>query len=69
MQVNTQLFPINVIELANTKVMVRLEVDDKGKGKNIVIGDPRMSNISLGVIAQKALNKKTSMSRGAGGRC
>lgn len=65
---NTQLFPINVIELANKKVMVRLEVADKGKGKNIVIGEPRMSNISLGVIAQKALGKKTNKSRGARGQ-
>jgi hypothetical protein len=40
MQVDTQPFPINTIELARKKVLVRSEVTDKGKGKNIVIGDP-----------------------------
>ena len=40
---------------------------DKGKGKNIVIGDPRTSNISQGGIARKALDKKTNKSRGAEG--
>jgi hypothetical protein len=41
MQVDIQPFPINVIELASKKVLVQMEVVDKGKGKNIVIGDPR----------------------------
>jgi hypothetical protein len=35
MQVNTQPFPINMIELASKKVLVRPEIADKGKGKNI----------------------------------
>jgi hypothetical protein len=66
--VDTQPFPINTIELANKRVLVRLEVADKGKGKNIVIGDPRTSNISQGGIAQKAPEKKTNKSEGVGGR-
>jgi hypothetical protein len=41
-------------------------VADKGKGKNIVISDPRMSNISQGGIARKALDRKTNKSGGAG---
>jgi hypothetical protein len=41
---------------------------DKGKGKGIVIGDPRMSNISQKEIAQKAPNEKARKSEGAGGQ-
>jgi hypothetical protein len=37
MQVDTQPFPINIIELASKRVLVRLEVADKGKGKNIIM--------------------------------
>jgi hypothetical protein len=42
-------------------------VTDKGKGKNIVIGDPRTSNISKGGIGRKTLDRKTNKSEGAGG--
>jgi hypothetical protein len=38
MQVDAQPFTVNVIELANKKVMVHPEVAEKGKVKNIVIG-------------------------------
>jgi hypothetical protein len=68
MQVDTQPFPVNVIELESTKVLVRLEVTNKGKGKNIIIGDPRTSNISQEGIAQKARDRKTNKSGGTGGR-
>jgi hypothetical protein len=43
-------------------------VADKGKGKNIIIGDPRTSNISEEEIARKASDKKTNKSGGAGGQ-
>jgi hypothetical protein len=46
--VDTQPFPINIIELASKRVLVRPEVVDKGKGKNVIIDDPRTSNISQG---------------------
>jgi hypothetical protein len=49
--VDTQPFPIHIIELASKRVLVRPEVTDKGKGKNIIIDDPRTSNISQGAIA------------------
>jgi hypothetical protein len=39
MQVDTRPCPINTIELANKKVLVRPKVANKGKGKNIIIGD------------------------------
>jgi hypothetical protein len=46
MQVDRQPFPVNTIEVTCEKVLVRPEMVDKGKGKGIIIGDPRISNIS-----------------------
>jgi hypothetical protein len=68
MQVDTRPFPINIIELASKKVLVRSEVVDKGKDKNIIIGDPHTSNISQGGIARKAPDRKTNKSGGVGGQ-
>jgi hypothetical protein len=62
MQVDTQPFPINTIELASKKVLVWPKVADKVKGKNIIIRDPRTSNISQGEIGQKALDRNTNKS-------
>jgi hypothetical protein len=66
MQVDTQPFPVNVVELASKKVLVRSEVIDKGKGKNIIIGDLFMSNISQGGIARKPSDRKTNKFGGTG---
>jgi hypothetical protein len=41
---------------------------NKGKGKGIVIGDPRMSIVSQKEIAQKASDEKAKKSEGAGGQ-
>jgi hypothetical protein len=68
MQVDTQHFPINTIEPTCKKVLVRPEMADKGKGRGIVIGDPRMSIISQKEIARKASDGKAKKSEGAGGQ-
>jgi hypothetical protein len=68
MQVDTQPFPVNTIELTCKKVLVRLEMADKGKGKGIVIGNPRMSDISQKEIARKASDEKAKKSEDAGGQ-
>jgi hypothetical protein len=68
MQLDTQPFSANTIEPTSKKILVRLEMVDKGKGKSIVIGDPHTSSISQGGIARKALDKKTNKSGGARGR-
>ena len=65
---DTQPFPVNIIELASKKVLVRSKVADKGKGKKIGIGDPHTSNISQGGIARKAPDRKTNKSGGVGGQ-
>jgi hypothetical protein len=41
---------------------------DKGKGKGIVISNPRMSDISQKEIARKASDEKAKKSKYAGGR-
>jgi hypothetical protein len=43
-------------------------VAGKDKGKGIIISDPRMTYLSLGVVAQKALGKKTNKTGGTGGK-
>jgi hypothetical protein len=50
MQIDKQPFPVNIIELIDKKVLVRLEVADKGKCKNIIIDDSRKLNISRIVV-------------------
>jgi hypothetical protein len=67
MQVDTHPFPVNIIESTCKEVLVRPEVADKGKGENIIISDPRTSNISQDKIARKAPDKETSKSRRARG--
>jgi hypothetical protein len=64
----TQPFPVNTIDVACEKVLVRPKMDDKGKSKDIIIGDPRTSNISQKEVARKALDDKTNKSGGAGGQ-
>jgi hypothetical protein len=68
MQVDTQPFSVNTIELTCKKVLVRPKMADKGKGKGIVIDDPRMSIISQKEIAQKASGEKAKRFEDAGGR-
>ena len=65
---DTQPFHVNTIEPTCKKILVRLEVADKGKDKNTIIGDLRTSNISQEGIAQKALDRKTNKSGGTGGQ-
>jgi hypothetical protein len=65
MQVDTQPFPVNTIELTCKKVLVRPEMADKGKG--IIINNPCISIISQKEIARKASDKKAKRSEGTGG--
>jgi hypothetical protein len=66
MQVDTQPFPS--IEPTCKKVLVGPEMADKGKGRGIVIGDPRISIISQKEIARKDSDGKAKKSEGAGGQ-
>jgi hypothetical protein len=68
MQVDTQPFSINTIDVACEKVLVRPEMADKSKSKDIIIDDPRTSNITQKEDARKALDNKTNKSESAGGQ-
>ena len=68
MQVDTQPFPVNTIDVACEKILVRPEMADKSKSKDIIIDDPRTSNISQKEVARKALDNKTNKSESAGGQ-
>ena len=68
MQVDTQPFPVNTIDVACEKILVRPEMADKSKSKDIIIDDPRTSNISQKEIARKAPDDKAKKSGGTGGR-
>jgi hypothetical protein len=65
--VDIQPFPVNTIDVTCEKVLVRPEMADKSKSKNIIIDDPRTLNISQKEDARKALNNKTNKSGSAGG--
>jgi hypothetical protein len=41
MQVDIEPFPVNMIDFDDKKVLVRPNATDKGKGKEIIIDDPR----------------------------
>jgi hypothetical protein len=41
MQVDTEPFPMNMIDFEGKKVLVRPNTADKGKGEEIVIGNAR----------------------------
>jgi hypothetical protein len=65
MQIYKQPFLVNIMELAGKKVLVRPDMADKYKGKNIIIGSPRTSEISQGVNTQEALDKRINKTGGA----
>jgi hypothetical protein len=66
--VDTRPCPINTIELANKKVLVRPKVASKGKGKNIIIGDPRTSNIHKEELLGNLRTKRLTSPEAAGGQ-
>ena len=65
---DTQPFPVNTIDIACKKILVRPEMADKGKSKDIIIGSPRTSNISQNEIVRKAPDNKAKKSGGTKGQ-
>ena len=39
MQVDTEPFPVNVINFEGKRVLIRPDMANKGKGKEVIIGD------------------------------
>jgi hypothetical protein len=59
MQVDTEPFPVNMINFDDKKVLVRPSAADKGKGKGIIIGDPREADENTKISCRKVVAEKT----------
>jgi hypothetical protein len=59
MQVDTEPFPMNMIDFEGKKVLVRPNAADKGKGKEIVIGNAREANENHKISCRKVVAEKT----------
>jgi hypothetical protein len=46
MKLNTDLFPVSIVELMEKKVLVRTDRADTTKGKNVVISDELLDQMS-----------------------
>jgi hypothetical protein len=57
--VETELFPINMINFDNKKVLVRSSVADKGMGKEVIIGNTREAEENIKVSSRKVMAEKT----------
>jgi hypothetical protein len=66
MKIDSTSVPINTLETMSKKVLVWSCAADKGKVKNIIIGDPRMPNLSRRVVNRKTLDKRKT--GGVGGQ-
>ena len=59
MQVDTEPFPMNMIDFEGKKVLTRPNTDDEGKGKEIVIGDAREAGGNHKTSCRKVVAEKT----------
>jgi hypothetical protein len=59
MQVDTDTFPMNVIDFEGKKVLIRPSMVDKGKGKKVIIGDARKANENNKNSCRKVVAEKT----------
>jgi hypothetical protein len=61
MQVDTEPFPTNMISFDDNKFLVRPNAIDKGKGKEIIIGDPCEEYEITKIYYRKVVAEKTRM--------
>jgi hypothetical protein len=59
MQVDTEPFPINMIDFEGKRVLIRPSTSDKGKGKEIIIGDAREADGNSKISCRKVVAEKT----------
>jgi hypothetical protein len=59
MQIDMQLFFVNIVDLKANKVLVWTDVDDKDEGTSIVINDPRVTDESKHVLFRQVIAQKT----------
>lgn len=59
MQVDKQPFPVNTLDLNGKEVLVWPEVTDKGKGKGVLIGEPRVPDENKKTLSRKVFAERT----------
>jgi hypothetical protein len=59
MQVDTEPFPMNMIDFEGKKVLVRPNTTDKGKGKETIIGNAKKADGDCKVSCRKVVAEKT----------
>jgi hypothetical protein len=59
MQVDTEPFPMNMIDFEGKKVLVRPNIADKGKGKETIIGNAKEADGDRKVSCRKVVPEKT----------
>jgi hypothetical protein len=59
MQVDTEPFPMNMIDFEGKKVLVRPNTADKGKGKETIIGNAKKVDGDCKVSCRKVVAEKT----------
>jgi hypothetical protein len=63
MQVDTKPFPMNVIDFEGKKVLIRPSTADKGKGKEVIIGDAQKADENNKISCSKVVAEKTPNGR------
>jgi hypothetical protein len=59
MQVDTEPFPINMINFDGKKVLIRPSATDKGKGKEVIIGNARKASENNKKSSRKVVAERT----------
>jgi hypothetical protein len=59
MQVDTEPFPVNVIDFEGKRVLIRPSAADKGKDKEIIIGNAREADGNNKISCRKVVAEKT----------
>ena len=59
MQVDKVSFPVDPIDQDNAKVLIQLEQAEGPKGKNVIIGEPRLRNVNDTILAREVTLEKT----------
>jgi hypothetical protein len=58
-QEDTEPFSMNVIDFEGKKVLIRPGVTDKGKGKEVIIGNARKADENNRISCRKVVTEKT----------
>jgi hypothetical protein len=59
MQVDTEPFPVNVIDFEGKKTLIRPDMANKGKGKELIIGDAQEADENNKISCRKVVAEKT----------